>query len=356
MSDQDVLDWDEDDAHDDDDAVSLGSVNEDEVQSEVPTVADSQPDPPISKPPSPEPPVTKPTKSPSPRRGRGERERQRSHREDRDRRPPKTALTQPITHALPPKPVTAAPVFSHSSSMEATSMASSLKDSKDAKTKPASIANGSGPPASYHANAKPSSTHRDSRENREREPPSSERDFKAKANASPPSPTPNTTSRAPANPKGTWDRPERERDRRPNTSSTCRRTRARAAHTRGWCSRPPPRTNTIFTIPLFFSYRIMFLPQQSMPAGDENAKKIDPRSARATKKGSSPLGTNPPCHIKTGITDLKMATRRTRDPPLTLPHRLTVTHTVSVVEQPPSALHPRISTDADVTRLKILTM
>ncbi|KAF7291958.1 hypothetical protein MIND_01221400 [Mycena indigotica] len=208
MDDADVLDWDEDDGHtgpigaeDDDDAVSLGSIHEEEeIQSEP--AGDSQPDPPpVSKPPSPEPLAEKPQRSPSPHRGRGER--QRSHR---DRKPNKTPLTQPITHALPPKPISATLAFSYSSTTSATLMASSLKDSQDNKTKQATNGPGTSP------SNKPSSAYR------EREPSSSDREIKLpNRHASPPSPISQVASRAAApQPKGTWDRPrgeDRSKDR-----------------------------------------------------------------------------------------------------------------------------------------------
>jgi hypothetical protein len=165
-----VLDWDEDDTQtpfvavdDDEDAVSLGA-SDDELDAPdiAPAAEDPPPPPPSTAPDSTE--IT-PSKRQSPpsrhvqsgsrsrsdrdRDRERERERHRDSREDRERdrdreghghrererRPHKMTVAQPVTHALPPKPVTTVPAFmhpSHPSSIEATLMApSSLKDAKD---------------------------------------------------------------------------------------------------------------------------------------------------------------------------------------------------------------------------------
>ncbi|KAJ7201561.1 hypothetical protein GGX14DRAFT_655311 [Mycena pura] len=195
-----VLDWDEDDAHGfvaehDEDAVSLGASDE-EFDPTPPTLD-------VAQPPSKTDTAGTPARrhSPSPRHGhsssrsRGdrdrdrdrererhrnsrddrererdrdtprerEREREKDRDRDRERKPPKTTLAQPITHALPPKPVTAAPVFNQPSSIEATLMApSNPKDAKDGKPKSVGTPNGSGNSGAYLTNIQTSSTHRDS--------------------------------------------------------------------------------------------------------------------------------------------------------------------------------------------------
>ncbi|KAJ6532754.1 hypothetical protein DFH09DRAFT_1182189 [Mycena vulgaris] len=248
-----VLDWDEDDtqtpfvAADDEDAVSLGASDDEleELDDTAPPAADDiQAPPPSASPAVVERPPSKRQSSPprhehSSSRTRGDRDRDRDrerHRESRDSRddrdrdrdaprerrphPHKLTVTQPITHALPPKPVTAVPAYmhpSHPSSIEATLMApSTLKDAKDGtKPKPTSAPtegkpksgatpNGSATPGP-HANLKSSSTDRD------RDDEWDSRQSRTNPNSTPnaPSTSPssyfNSTSTRPY--KGAWERP-----------------------------------------------------------------------------------------------------------------------------------------------------
>lgn len=159
-----VLDWDEDDAQapfvaaeHDDDAVSLGTSDGEPDELDEPDTApipDDDPPPQLAEKPSvAERTPSKRHSSPprheqsSSRRSDRDRDRHRDSRDDRDRdrdrdrdshrerKSHKLTVTQPITHALPPKPVTTVPVFmhpNHPSSIEATLMApSTLKDAKD---------------------------------------------------------------------------------------------------------------------------------------------------------------------------------------------------------------------------------
>ncbi|KAJ7033097.1 hypothetical protein C8F04DRAFT_1261191 [Mycena alexandri] len=249
-----VLDWDEEDdarapfvpADNDEDAVSLGAASDEELDAPDPAPAtEDPPSPPPSK--TPETAEITPSKRPSPSlrhghsnsRSRGERDRER-HRDDRERdrdrdghrerRPHK--IMQPVTHALPPKPVTTLPALphgtGHSSSIEATLMApSSLKDTKDGKPKSSATPNGSGTPgvSAHHANMKSSSTDRDNyKSNTEALP----EDWEVRQSRQPTA-TPNNPNGSTAyfyntrTNKSTWERPrddarprsgdERERDR-----------------------------------------------------------------------------------------------------------------------------------------------
>lgn len=163
-----VLDWDEDDAQtpfvaaDDEDAVSLGASDDElDEPDDAPAAKEDIPSPPPSSKPAVVERASSKRHSSPPRhehnsRSRGDRDRDRDrerHRDSRDsrndrdrerdrdrdapreRKPHKIAVSQPITHALPPKPVTTVPAFmhpSHPSSIEATLMApSALKDAKD---------------------------------------------------------------------------------------------------------------------------------------------------------------------------------------------------------------------------------
>ncbi|KAJ7719518.1 hypothetical protein DFH07DRAFT_859277, partial [Mycena maculata] len=193
-----VLDWDEDDAQhplataeNDEDAVSLGDSDDEQEELDQDLVPDTlpterEPEPaqePLAAEPDLEPPPPR-RSSPPPRntRGRGERDRDRDrdrerHRDGRDakddapRERRKLTVAPPITHALPPKPVTTVPAAfmhaNHPSSIEATLMAPSLlkeaKDGKpksgpvpsDGKPKSSAALNGSSTP---HANVKSSSS------------------------------------------------------------------------------------------------------------------------------------------------------------------------------------------------------
>ncbi|KAJ7512444.1 hypothetical protein B0H11DRAFT_481875 [Mycena galericulata] len=163
-----VLDWDEDDAQHplaatehDEDAISLGPSDDEQDELEADPVPDSQlteqtPEPPTAEPELEPSPSKRPSPPPRHARTRGERDRDRDrdrerdrerHRDGRDsredregpRKHQKLTVAPPITHALPPKPVTTVPAFmhpSHPSSIEATLMApSSLKEGKDGKPK-----------------------------------------------------------------------------------------------------------------------------------------------------------------------------------------------------------------------------
>ncbi|KAJ6491273.1 hypothetical protein C8R47DRAFT_444784 [Mycena vitilis] len=269
-----VLDWDEDDAQaplgaatDDEDAVSLGASDE-ELDAPDPETAVEELPPPSPAPDAEDTTPTKRRSTPPPRQGRSssrkrdrggdrERERLRESRDDRDRdsrdrgdghghrererRPHKMTVAQPVTHALPPKPVTTVPAFmhpSHPSSIEATMMApSSIKDAKDGKPKSGTTPNGAG---TSHTNIKSSSTDRDNYKSSgaDREPLPDDWEVRQSRN---PTSTNSSSSSYYYNTrtlKSTWERPrgdERERERRSGDDRAHPRSddRDRAHATRG---------------------------------------------------------------------------------------------------------------------------
>ncbi|KAJ6572090.1 hypothetical protein B0H19DRAFT_677434 [Mycena capillaripes] len=289
-----VLDWDEDDtqtpfvaADDDEDAVSLGASDDElDAPDPAPEVEELPAPPPSATPEAAETTPSKRQSSPSRRgqpgsRARGDRDRDRDrerHRDSRDdrerdrerdghghrereRRPHKMTVAQPVTHALPPKPVTTVPAFmhpSHPSSIEATLMApSSLKDAKDGKPKSTSTAtegkpkssatpNGAGTPGAHHANLKSSSTDRDNYKSSgaDRDPLPDDWEMRQSRNPNSNPNNPNSNSPYYYNTrtyKSTWERPrdapgdEREHERRPNDDRAHPRAddRDRAHATRG---------------------------------------------------------------------------------------------------------------------------
>ncbi|KAK7046902.1 WW domain-containing protein [Favolaschia claudopus] len=234
------LDWDDDEGlsasptKKDEDAVSLGDSDEGqealEVAPEAPTIEDTPIPPPT---PSPEAPEHTSNKRSSRHRGDRDRDRDRErHRDSRDRdrdrdhgghrererRPQKMTLAPPVMHALPPKPVTTVPAFthhmSHGAGIEATMMAlSSLKDSKDGKPKSTSTPTDGKPKSSATSNgAGTPANNKNNSTDRERDPDDWDA-RQASSSRNPPSPN---FSRASL--KESWERPsgdDRERGRRP---------------------------------------------------------------------------------------------------------------------------------------------
>ncbi|KAJ7753734.1 hypothetical protein B0H16DRAFT_761828 [Mycena metata] len=255
-----ILDWDEEDdasrapfvpTDADEDAVSLGATSDEELDAADPAPAPEA----LAPPPPSETPETAeitPSKRPSPAprhghsgsRSRGERDRER-HRDDRERdrdrdghrerRPHK--IMQPITHALPPKPVTTLPALphgtSHSSSIEATLMApSSLKDAKDGKPKSTSTPGEGKPKSSVTPNG---STDRDNyKSNTEALPEDWEVRQSRQSTVTANNPNGSTAYfyNTRTN-KSTWERPRADSDDRARPRSGDERERDRPHSTRG---------------------------------------------------------------------------------------------------------------------------
>ncbi|KAK7059723.1 WW domain-containing protein, partial [Favolaschia claudopus] len=303
------LDWDDDEGPSasptkkDEDAVSLGDSDEGqealEVAPEAPTIEDT--------------PIPPPTPSDRDRdrdrerhRDSRDRDRDRDHggHRERERRPQKMTLAPPVMHALPPKPVTTVPAFthhmSHGAGIEATMMAlSSLKDSKDGKPKSTSTPTDGKPKSSATSNgAGTPANHNNNFTDRERDPDDWDA-RQASSSRNPPSPN---FSRASL--KESWERPsgdDRERGRRPEDrrADSDHRDRPSSHATRGLQRRDEPASQQDSTASQDdLSYQDRHYRPSDWPASASTS--APPRNSDYNVHSSSSRALSPPPRARNG--------------------------------------------------------